>query len=461
MLTESAALEAAVGLRRTLQDERGQLDVIRAYWKGKQPFPATIPEDAPVEVRAMARVSRINVIDLIVQSLAQGLFVDGLRSPANALDSPAEGEGAPEDPLAPVWRVWQGNRMDRGQNGLHRAACAYGTAYMAITPGDPGPVMRPASPRLLTAQYGADPDWPVLALEKRPTARDWLLYDSEGIYQFGMDGGDLVFRGATPHELGYTPIVRYRDAEDLDLDDDIPVGGLGSRHAPEPCTLLAGQVAPMMSLQDAINLTSFSLKAAEWYGAFRQRWAIGWTPSDRTEKMKAASSQLWTFEDDPENIKLGEFSDTPLDGFLSSRISTMRFAATLSQTPVHELSGELINMAAEALAAAEAGHDRKIKERKTGFGESHEQSLSVVGALIGVPVPVDAEVIWQDSSARAFAATVDGLGKLAQMLEVPVEELWDRIPGVTQQDVDRWRDAKAAADLVAKLNGALDGDESA
>jgi len=118
---------------------------------------------------------------------------------------------------------------------------------------------------------------------------------------------------------------------------------------------------------------------------------------------------------------------------------------------VHELLGDLVNLSAEALAAAESGHERKVGERKTLLGESHEQTLRLVGALVGETVPDDAQVIWRDTSARTFAATVDGLGKLASLLQIPPEFLWEKIPGVTQQDVDEWKAARATGDSFQQL----------
>lgn len=47
-------------------------------------------------------------------------------------------------------------------------------------------------------------------------------------------------------------------------------------------------------------------------------------------------------------------------------------------------------------------------------------------------------VVWRDTSTRAFGATIDGLTKVAQMLGVPVQELWAKIPGVTAEDVQAW-----------------------
>jgi hypothetical protein len=64
---------------------------------------------------------------------------------------------------------------------------------------------------------------------------------------------------------------------------------------------------------------------------------------------------------------------------------------------------------------------------------------------------LNGEVVWRDTSARAFSATIDGLGKAAQMLGIPVEELWRLIPGATADDVNRWVQAKQeyqAKDIV-------------
>jgi len=454
-LSTDEAVARATELRAIQDSERAELDVLRRYWTGRQRLPAVIPTDAPHEIKELARTCRINVISIVVDSLTQALFVDGFRT--EVVPEPAEGEQEPEpeDVDAPHWGVWQANRMDKRQSGLHRAACAYGTAYTVVTPGSPVPVIRPVSPRLLTAVYGADDDWPVWALEKRPNAGDWRLYDAEAVYTLRWRESRFEAVSIAEHPARVCPVVRYRDAEDLDLDDDAEPDDLRGGFAMNQTRLVAGQVAPLMSLQDQINLTSFMLKGAEWYSAFRQRWAIGWTPASPEEKVKAGASQLWAFDEDPESMKLGEFGQTELRGYLDSREAMLKYAATLSQTPVHELIGELVNLSAEALAAAEAGRDRKVDERKTGLGESHEQLFQLVGRYIGVPVPDDAQVIWRDTSARSFAATVDGLGKLAQMLGVPAEELWPQIPGVTQQDVRRWKARAAQADPLTSLEAEL------
>jgi hypothetical protein len=47
---------------------------------------------------------------------------------------------------------------------------------------------------------------------------------------------------------------------------------------------MRGQVAPLMPIQDQIDLTTFGLLVAQWYGAFKQRWAIGWAPRTRPRR---------------------------------------------------------------------------------------------------------------------------------------------------------------------------------
>lgn len=458
MLDEAGAIEAAEYLLGVQDKERFELDVLRRYATGKQALPLVIPADAPREVREMARISRINLISIVINALVESLFVDNLRV---TVDSAAEGEPeTPEQITAPIWKTWQANKLDRGQSGLYRAVFTYGYGYMVLTAGKPTPVARPMSPRSMTALYNDDADWPDLALERRRRRNTFRLYDETQVYTLGYDPEKKRFALLAVGEHGspYCPVVRYRDVEDLDLDDE-PVSHLiqsfGTR-GDNMTDMVAGQVAGLMTLQDQSDVTTFALKSAEWYSAFRQRWVVGWTPANSTDKVKSAASQLWTFDNDPEEVKLGEFSQTTLDGYLASRKDTARFAATLSQTPVHELIGDLVNLSAEALAAAEAGRDRKIDERKTGLGESHEQLATAMGVLQGVEVPEDLEVVWRDTSARAFGALVDGLGKLAAQLQIPPEALWERVPGATLQDVRRWKTMRAEGDSMSALTGLLD-----
>jgi hypothetical protein len=423
MLDESGVVDRAKQLLEWRKAECRTLDKVYAYLRGKQPLPV-VPRGAPTELRRLAQMSRVNMIPLAIGVPAQSLYVSGYRS----------GDGGDN---AEAWAAWQANKMDARQTGIHRATLAYGVSYVRVTPGDPHPVIKGVSPRNMTAAYGEDDDWPRFGLERLRTREPlWRLYDDEAVYSLTSDqDGAFKFTGAAKHDMGVCPVVRYRNIDDLD-DEQV------------------GEVEPLMALQDQIDFTTFGLLVAQHFQAFRQRYIIGWTTDDEDAKVKASASRFLTFEDD--DVKVGEFAQADLGGYLDSRTASVENLATISQTPPQHLLGKLVNLAAEALVAAESGQRRKIGERETLFGESHEQVFWLVDRAAGRTPDESAQVRWADTEARSFAATVDGLGKLAQMLGVPPQALWERVPGVTQQDVEEWKRVASEGNAIDALNRLLD-----
>ncbi|HXF72648.1 MAG TPA: phage portal protein, partial [Actinomycetota bacterium] len=334
-----------------------------------------LPQGAPAEVRRLAEISRVNMLRYIVEHSVQALYVDGFRAPNAAAEEPA-------------WDTWQRNRMDARQTAAHRAALTYGVAYVVVLPGDPVAALRPVSPRALTAVYGADDEWPVLALERRRSRRPgvalYRLLDEENVWWVEVDEpGTVTLLRQERHGVGVVPVVRFLTTLDA-----------------EPESWSRGEVEPLIPLQDQINVTSFGLLVAQHYGAFRQRYIIGWLAESEAKALEASARKLWTFED--ENVKVGEFGQTDLKGYLDSREATLRALATVSQTPAHELLGQLVNLSAEALAAMERSHRAKIAERQVVFGEAWEQTLELAAEIDGQPSDPGAFVRWRDTEARSL-----------------------------------------------------------
>jgi hypothetical protein len=422
----------AVRLDRIYQYLRDpDLETAGRTWMGLNNGPLRwLNRAVPDDVRRLAEMSRVNMLKFVVDATTQVMYVDGFRAPKAEEEEPA-------------WQTWQRNRMDARQIGLHRAALSYGAAYTIVLPGDPVPVIRSASPRKLTAVYGEDDDWPELALEKRRSLKRglslWRLYDADRTWWVYTenDGGKAEIARSEEHGVGHVPVVRFLSTVDDDGD-------------------IVGEVEPLIPLQDQINVTTFGLLVAQHYGAFRQRYIMGWAADDEEAGLKASVKKLWTFED-PET-KVGEFSQTDLSGYINSREASLRHLATVSQTPAHELLGQLVNLSADALAAAESNHRRKVNERQTSFGESHEQTLELAAELNGDKSDPTAYVRWRDTEARSLSQVADALTKLVTGLGVPARELWDRVPGVSQQEVERWRKAAeeaAASDPMRALAGAV------
>jgi hypothetical protein len=214
-----------------------------------------------------------------------------------------------------------------------------------------------------------------------------------------------------------------------------------------------GEVEPFIPVAARIDQTTFDRLVVQRFAAWVVRTISGMAmPEDVSEERAKALllkvSDLLVAEDP--DTKFGHLPATPLDGFIAAYDADVRSLAAVSQTPPHHLLGQMANLSAEALAAAEASLSRKVVERQQVFGEAYEQALRLAARIIGdIEAARDtaSQVRWRDMESRSLAQAADALGKLAQMLQVPVELLWEKIPGWTQQDVER------ARELVAQGGG--------
>lgn len=384
--------------------------------------------------REVARKSITNWLPLISNTYTQGLFVDGYR-PARSSDN------------ASAWQIWQANGMDARQTVTTRGALDYGTSYGLTLPSKPGTAfMRPLDPTRTSAWFeDEDDEWPVLGVyRKGKTIKSEELietYDDENVYTLVRDDrGILKIVGTDPHGLGVTPLTRFRTR-------------LGAESV--------GVIWPLIPVQDRINETVFALNMAIQYASFRQRWAKGLKidedeNGDAIPPFDAAVDTLW-HTDNPD-AAFGDFAQTDVNGHLQTYLTTVRTLAALGQISPNVLTGDLINLSAEALAQLQDSTRRQLSEFETIFGESYEQWLRLASFAAGDragALDLAAETRWRDTEARALSATVDALGKMVQMLGVPPRVLWERIPGVTDTDVERWEEEANKADSTALLASAL------
>lgn len=429
-LTNDDAVNVARTLKERCQGEETRLNRLLEYRRyGVRQYGALsdgrlagLPVGVPQEVRTLAKISRVNLLGYVVTSRVQDMYVEGFQAP-----------GSPDNVEA--WTYWQANGLDARQIGVHRAALTFGSSYVVVLPGNPTPVIRGVSPRDMVVAYTDDDVWPEYALWKQGPKR-WRLMDSEFIYEVIDGDRGLEVVGVAPHRAGVCPVVRFRETNDLDVE-------------------VQGVVEPLIELQDQINITSFGLHVAQHYGAFRQRYIIGWLADSESEALKVGASRLMMFEDSPGEVQVGEFSQTELRGYIESREASIRHLATVSQTPVHELMGQFVNLSAEALEAAKASHHAAVEENRVSAGEAWEQVLRLASDLGGTVVDDSASVVWRDTTLRSLKEAAEGLGLLVEKLGVPPKALWPRIPGASQHELDRWTAMAEAPgafdDLVSRL----------
>ena len=116
-------------------------------------------------------------------------------------------------------------------------------------------------------------------------------------------------------------------------------------------------------------------------------------------------------------------------------------------------------------------HRNKVEQKKKEMGCSVAEVLRLAATVEGRTDDARDYTIkaqWEDVQARSMSQAADALGKMTQMLGIPAELLWDRIPGVTPAEAREWAAyAKAnpsgedrLADLYSRQLGGGDGRDS-
>lgn len=422
--------------------EWARLGGFEAYYRGQHREPYT-PQTATREFRELVHRSTTNLTRLIVNTLTQRLIVDGFRSSKTSVED------------APQWEWWQANGMDARQKALYDEVAKNGYAGMIVFPpgpGDDAPIMRPVSPREWWLGFDDySDDWPILALKQpaRPTEpanprppdyEVWHVLDERARYVVQTHGREVVIVSEDVHDLGHVPVVPYRNAWDL------------TRYP-------TGEIEAAIAVQDRLNQTVFDLLVAQTYAASPQKWATGMAlPTGPDGKpiieMRAWAKSLWLTSD--ENAKFGSLPEANLKNIVEAIEQALRMYGLMTQTPPHYLLGDLVNLSAEALLAADTTLAKKVGDHQVLLGEAHEQMFRLAGKAMGdddAATDTEAQVWWRDTEPRSIAQQVDALTKLAQSLEVPPQALWQEVPGVTGGTLSLWRAEAAKARLQARMEG--------
>lgn len=436
------------------KDREERLLKIDRYIHGKHDDPY-IPDNADTEYKLLAKRARSNWMPLVMSAPGQALYVDGFRR-----GRATEG-GAARDvsPLDDEWTHWQNSRLDSRQSAIHNGALGYGHSF-SLTERKPGSKRSTTIglSALLTSALFEDPANDLVP-EAALTIKRWATSEERGLARMwiGPQEYAVTFKSLTDaesvtvvkgrrHKVTTCPVTRFTASVDL-----------------EGRTM--GVVEPMIPLQDRINQTVFDLLVAQTYGSFQVRTVTGMAPPLR---MKAVLDELtgeptgdFVYELDsngrpiPENVRVnasrfmfaesekaefGSLPHTPLGGYIDSIDMSIRHLAAISQTPPHHLLGQIANLSAEALQAAEQSLARKVESFRKSFGESWERVFQLAAELEGntaAAEDIHGEVLWRDVESRSLAATSDALLKLKD-LGIPVKGLWRRVPGTTQQELAYW-----------------------
>lgn len=442
MMTPTAALELFRNLHPAWAKNKERMDRIERWHRN-----TLILEDKPTMPKATAEAKELRDraitpwLRLCVRVVVQSLYAEGYRSSGSADNAPA-------------WAVWQANAMDKRQIAINRGAVAHGLSYVMVLPGktwtgDAMPQWRGYSARRMVAFYQDQviDEWPMWALHGE-SIRDatgnphwrFRIVDDEAIYIIDADewGNNPKWITTDVHGSPVCPVIRFQNEPDLDGNTD-------------------GEVEPYIDIAGRINQDVFDRLIVQRFGAWVVRYVTGLEAPDtdeekRAERLRLSVEDILMFEG--ADTKVGTLPATDITGYIKAHDADVHDFAAVSQTPPLDLLGQLVNLSAEALAAAEAGKMRKVEERKKTLGESYEQCLRLSAYLNGDPdgaADFSAQLVWRDTESRSLSMVADALGKMVSQLGIPPEGVWERIPGVTTTDIEAWKKLNEDGDALGGL----------
>lgn len=138
----------------------------------------------------------------------------------------------------------------------------------------------------------------------------------------------------------------------------------------------------------------------------------------------------------------------------------MRAFAAVTLTPVYYLPGDLINIGADSIAALDAGHVAKVRQRMAYWGEQWEEVVQLMADVADLGLDLaQGEVVWARPENFNPAQVADYAVKL-RSAGVPLPLVAEEI-GWSPQRVAQLRTELAADALRTAIGGAARSSQQA
>jgi hypothetical protein len=154
------------------------------------------------------------------------------------------------------------------------------------------------------------------------------------------------------------------------------------------------------------------------------------------------------------DASIAEFSAADLTNYTNVIEVAVRHVAAQTRTPASYLTGEISNVSADTLTATESGLVAKVQEVQRHLGAALREVMRLEAIASGEAGRAEGlalgSVIWRDAQFRSDAQYADALTKY-KSIGVPDEALWERMPDVTPEMVERWKSMRT--DQAAAIVG--------
>lgn len=443
-----AAIHGASFRRATVE---GKLARLRKFADGRTGIP-DVPEGASEELQGLADSSVLNMCGPAASAFAHGLSVTGFRSPQAQDNDPA-------------WEWWQAQNLDARQHEVHDATVVYGWSYVSVLPEGDGVDESPAEARI----------WSPLDVDAvYEDARHDRFPISATLWRRVEGGWSVLFIDDTTVTPAIVPASLKNGRKKLRLEDVETTGEPwehGATYRGKPVTPLVlfpnervaddrdprGEVEPLIPLQLSLNEVNFDRLVAARFSVFNQKVILGWSAS-REQVLRASNSRVWTFEDHPSDVSVQSLPASPMTPYNELIRELKEQIALTAAIPIYQATGSVANVSENTVAMVDKAYQAKLSVKQDLLGEAWETVLRLAVNMTGGEVTDEsddaAEVMWRDTRPRSFGAVVDGVGKLSAE-GVPIGELIDLVPGISQQRADAIRDSIARTSGADALRAAI------
>lgn len=424
----------------------------REEFKGE--YLPSIPDSANQEMTELRDVSPTPWGRLIIGAVSQALAVTNHRN--------TDGNAESTKTFNETWKI---NSMMSRQGAIYRSALGQNISYISTLPakrphtGLPTVRMRGVPATKMAAFYdeeGEDDfarfamqgDLQVVEGDEKIMLR---VYDEERTYHLScnLDGSEMKYITHDVHDVGVTPIHRF--SPQLDLEGRA-----------------MGEIQPFIPLLRRLDQDVFDRLVVQRFNSWRVRYIAGMAKPGTPEEEKAAAMMLRVTDllvSPDKDTKFGTLDGSDIKPYVDAHDADVKDLAAVSQTPPHHLLGQMANLSAEALAAAEASLMRKVDEYKLSFGQTWDHALRSAAFILAKEygeeytreaLDYNTEVRWKDSESRSLSQAADALGKIADQLNVPVEMLWEQLPFWKKEDTARAKQMLQDAGADAMMMQFLD-----
>lgn len=379
-------------LSQKIADRAPLLALWDRYYDGDHDLPVGPAQHSEAFRRFQAK-ARMNLCAMPVESVVDRLRVNGITDGS---------DGAALDQTLFSW--WQANRMDARQSTLYRYALRHGVAFL-IVGAHPS---RPKVPRwtVESARSVAVEVDPADPMVRRAAVRLWLdelaktwnatLWLPGARYSFRMKSSGISGEGAPSGPSSWEQV-----GQPAKSPKSIPVIPFSNG---DELTDGVAEFAKGIDIQDRLNLSILNRLSAERYAAYRQRWVSNLDleedeNGDAVQPFVPGVTELWV-AGSPDiggsEVKFGDFAQTDTTQMLHGVSSDIKAFMAVTGTPVYYMPGDLTNIGADTIAALDAGHLSKCRQRQVLWGEAYEEGLAVSAEIVGVEGDLSfSEVQWE------------------------------------------------------------------